>query len=394
MRWAARWVFTLLILILSLLPTVLPAWSPLFGPTPGATGTCVREPALVAVNGTLLALAHRRYWQGDGCMLGAVTWPRPGGDNRTQLVLRRSTSSGATWSAEETVGYGIGASTVVDAATGTVVVHFCAAQPGRRWPWASDWCMHEATHGTMYQLTSSTLGLSWRRQHIGPSLGHHDGILPSGHGTQAGSRLLFAGQKILQVNDSYSSAHGVIWASDTGAKAWKVVAFLGPGFGEPSLATLPDGTVLLSMRDEYPSQWGCHGPAAGSGCRLFRRSTSRGDSWSTVEAAPSLVSAGVMGSILSSPQPTSPDRVLLAYPYSADPPQPNCSRGRANITLHTSRDGAGTWGDAKVLYAGPSGYSSLARQGGGVVILYERDSAGEQPQCAGESCVIVFERIT
>eukprot|EP01048_Picozoa_sp_COSAG05_P004990 COSAG05_NODE_285_length_12188_cov_539.399537_13_plen_296_part_00 len=201
----------------------------LFAPTLGKNGTCVREPTLISIpdSSVLVAVAHRRFWPGDGCSVTGVVWPRPDGDNRTQLVMRRSLDGGRSWQPERMLAYGIGASSVVDSTTRDLVLHFCAAQPGVRWSWASDWCMHEATHGTMYQLRSSDSGATWQRQHIGPNLEPHDGILPSGHATQTHSqRLVFAGQKLMLRNDSFPTALGACWhgsAQDLGSlplQAW------------------------------------------------------------------------------------------------------------------------------------------------------------------------------
>jgi sialidase-1 len=43
------------------------------------------------------------------------------------------------------------------------------------------------------------------------------------------------------------------------------------------------------------------------------------------------------------------------------------------MTLRISKDGGKTWPDSKVIYAGPSAYSSLAvLRGGSLGLLYER----------------------
>ena len=386
-----------------------------FAPTIGHNGTCVREPALVrtldaAGSSVLLAFAHRRFWQGDGCNVSSAVWPRyTAGANRTQLVMRRSTSGGASWLPEQMLDYGIGAATVVDATTGAVIIHYCAAQPGRAWPWASDWCMHPDTHGTMFELRSTDGGRIFTRRHIGPSFGIHDGILPSGHGMQVsaadggsgsdtvdGGRLVMVGQKIMNLNDSLPSSHGVVWGSDNHGGDWRVLAWLGPGFGEPSLASLGADELLLSMRDEYGSTttkmpWAC-------GCRLLRRSKDRGSTWGPLLAMPALPSPGVMGSILAAPTALYPKRLLLSFPYSRNTPLPGFSKGRGNFSIHTSLDGAASWSRTDILWAGPAGYSSLASLGlpssGGCMtgVLYERSDLADGG-CVGESCIVVFSTL-
>ena len=47
---------------------------------------------------------------------------------------------------------------------------------------------------------------------------------------------------------------------------------------------------------------------------------------------------------------------------------------RANLTLHASTDGGGTWTPVATVYAGAAAYSALAPLGGGGVgVLFERD---------------------
>ena len=59
-------------------------------------------------------------------------------------------------------------------------------------------------------------------------------------------------------------------------------------------------------------------------------------------------------------------------------------KGRSNGTLRLSEDGGRTWAESTLLFPGPFAYSSMARTGADLGVLYEP---------AGHS-VVLFQRIT
>ena len=312
-----------------------------------------RIPALVeAADGTLLAFAEGRL-EGRG----------DAGD--IDLVLRRSSDGGDTWSDLEVV-WDDGANTcgnpcpVLDAETGTI--HLLATRnlghdheseiiagtsEGTRTVWVITSDDHGATWNTPREITSTAKRPDWTWYATGPGNG-----IQLRSGPKAG-RLLIPCDHI-EVDTRHYYSHCI--ASDDHGKTWKIVGRTpSHQVNECAVAELEDGSLLLNMRNYDRSKR----------ARAISRSTDGGDTWSVVSRDPTLPEPICQASMVASDG----GRVLV-FSNPADP------SGRNTMTIRRSRDGGRTWSKGNVLHAGPSAYSSLATIGGleglaGFACLYE-----------------------
>ena len=112
----------------------------------GKRWTCYRIPVLVLVNGsTLLAIVEARSYTGDGCY---PKHPAPM-DNTTNIVVKRSTDSGATWDTHRNVVPGaVNPEAVYDVATQTVLVAYCGGRALHGYQDSDASCFH----APMYSL--------------------------------------------------------------------------------------------------------------------------------------------------------------------------------------------------------------------------------------------------
>jgi sialidase-1 len=151
------------------------------------------------------------------------------------------------------------------------------------------------------------------------------------------------------------SAVSVIFSDDAG-KSWKrgdwVVKH--PDLANPSetaVVELPDGRVMLNIRHESaPHQ------------RAVSFSDDGATKWSKPVRDVQLPEPICMGSLLRFGE-----RVLFSNPHNTD------GRDRRNLSIHVSDDGAKSWSHRRAIEPGLSGYSDLAAgRDGWVYCLYER----------------------
>ena len=82
---------------------------------------CIRIPTLVtASDGTVIAIAEGRHWTGDGCNPNSSAFNQS--DSRTDLVFKRSTTAGKTWSGLGLVASQMGNANAVVLESGEVAV--------------------------------------------------------------------------------------------------------------------------------------------------------------------------------------------------------------------------------------------------------------------------------
>jgi sialidase-1 len=160
--------------------------------------------------------------------------------------------------------------------------------------------------------------------------------------------------------------------SDDGGATWKrgdVAIPNTPEWVNPNEATvaeLPDGRVMLNARSESKANR-----------RLVTVSPDGATRWSPPMFDDALPEPICFGSLVSIPGPRpllvfSNPNTLMRTGGRAAPGQP---RDRKNVSLRASADGGRTWGRAKTVEPGFSGYSDLApAPDGGVYLFYERGS--------------------
>jgi sialidase-1 len=289
--------------------------------TCGANGyKAYRIPALVVtVKGTLLAFCEGRK---DDI--------RDHGD--IDLVLRRSTDGGKTWSQQavvheegDTEKITIGnPCPVVDRDTGTVWLAFC--RNNRR-----VFMTHSDDDGKNWskpaEITASVKNKSWGWYATGP-----------GHGIQL-TRGKHKGRLVFpcdHVEGKEGRSH--VFYSDDHGKTFVLGNPTEGKMNECEAAELSDGRLLLSMRN-----------ALGKSRRAFSVSKDGGATWSEPKANENVYCPTCQSSIHRYSWKPS----ILLYSGPGGP-------GRRNMTVRASYDEGGTWPDSRVVDLQGSGYSDLA----------------------------------
>ena len=306
----------------------------------------VRIPKIVtAGDGTLLAFAK-------GCGL-----------------LRRSTDEGSTWGAIQEVGDDIDGNAIVDDSSGDILV--VCPQDQSLW-------------------RSADRGETWGREDIvvkPNAIGHGtpDGLPASAGASESGISLRCGQHKgrllmPVRIQPPEGSNDQEYWAynynaaiySDDGGKTWQTSGPVQSGTGEGTLAELADGRIYYNSR--------CH--MAVDHRRRIAWSHDGGHRWTDWQVSEYLYEIGEpfyfkygtkpsygcnAGLVRMPPEATDGKDVLLF----STPDNPGSSRVR--MTVWASFDGAQTWPVKRLVYEGPSAYSSLtADTQGNIFLLFER----------------------
>ena len=311
-----------------------------------------RIPALaVTAGGAVLAFCEgRRHSRSDS--------------GRIDLLLRRSTDGGRTWSPPRVVVSEPGMTCgnpcpVVDAAGGRVWLPFCknlADGPegmiieGKA-P-RTVWITHSDDDGGSWseprEITAQVKAPEWTWYATGPC-----------HGIQLGSgRLVVPCDHIVGLHhdarrDPY---HSHVILSDDGGESWRIGGIVDEGTNECCVVETADGSLYLNARSYHGRKLRSSARSADGGGSFGPRVCEEGLPEPVCQA--SLVSLGPAGG-----PPT--DRALFANPASTE--------ARENLTLRFTDDGGRNWSVVRSLYEGPSAYSDLAVTASGEVLcLYER----------------------
>ena len=318
--------------------------------TSGVDHAGCRIPAIVRCNnGTLLAFSEARAG-GSGTDNGQIS-----------IVMKRSTNGGVTWSSETTVRSD-GTNTCQNAAPivhrGTGRVHLLSC-----WNLGTD---SETTivNGTsaqtrkVYYQYSDDSGVTWSTA-LDISTSVKNGTMrwfttgPGNSEQLANGRLLVACDHSdpAYVTNTYKS--NVIYSDDNGA-TWNLggIANL-EGTNESSVAQLPSGTIVLSMRYQ-----------PGGGLRYFSTSTDNGATWTTPTSNPTMTVPVCEGDVLAIGS-----TLVHMAPYSV-------SNTRTDLTARVSTDGGVTWPASTLVHSGTSAYSDQAiiANGSTLGLIYEQGS--------------------
>lgn len=298
-----------------------------------------RIPALaVSRKGTLLAFCEgRRDSAGDS--------------GNIDILLRRSFDGGNTWSRAQTVADmgddTIGNPTaVVERKTGTIFL-LMTRNPGTvtesqtgerdRTVWITRSTDDGATWRAPVDITAQVKRPGWTWYATGP-----------GNGIQLrGGRLVIPCDHNVGPRARYSH---VIYSDDRGA-TWKIGGIAEEKTNESAVVELSGGELVLNMRSYH-----------GRNRRAVQRSRDRGETWSPLHLDETLIEPVCEASMI-----TAGRFVLFSNPAATT---------RTRMTVRLSADGAHTWSASRLVWEGPSAYSSLASMHGGEAgLLYEAGDA-------------------
>lgn len=269
------------------------------------------------------------------------------------LVLRRSTDGGKTWSPMHVIVDDGGNTAgnpcpVVDGATGTIWLPFCRNNKEVLITSSKD---DGVTWSEPVNITRDVSKPNWTWYATGP-----------GHGIQLrGGRLLIPCDHKLD-NATKQDVHlyhsHVIYSDDHGA-TWKIGGILPEKTNECQVVEATDGSVCINMRSYH-----------GKNRRAIAWSKDGGKTFGDVVLDETLIEPKCQASFLRlTGKEQGRSRVLFANPASAE---------RKNMTVRLSYDDCKTWPVAKVLNPGKSVYSELAlAPDGHILCLYEN---GEKNQ--------------
>lgn len=152
---------------------------------------------------------------------------------------------------------------------------------------------------------------------------------------------------------------GILYSDDRGA-TWQAGEIAIPRGGEPNIAELSDGAVLVTARNTDARNR-----------RMLAMSPNGVTDWSKPVFADELHEPGCMAGLVSHPGDGRSDRPWLLYssPNTVD----RSHQARRDVTIRISKDDGKTWPIQKRLHAGPSAYSDLAvLPNGDILCFYER----------------------
>jgi len=290
----------------------------------------------------------------DDTILAATEGRAQVGDSGTRsLLMRRSTDRGATWEASRTLVQSVNnqgwanPTFVVDGQTAEVFMFYGFS----------------AVNSPLYLISSKDSGKTWSTPRTLPGLFESSPHGWTSHGPGPGHGIALDNGRLLLdivhrrggeprlygVSTIYSDDHGATWLE--GGEIPVSTSYL---INEARLVQRRDGSVLVSGRDA----------AGGSRQRIVAVSEDRGLTWSN----PKLDGAtGKFNSVDASlirytggPGSAEPDRILFSRP---DAPV------RRNMTVSVSYDEGHSFRYSRVVNAGRSYYSDLARLSDGTIVL-------------------------
>jgi len=269
------------------------------------------------------------------------------------LMLRRSTDGGKTWSAQEII-YEEGGTAkvtignpcpVVDKTTGTVWLAFCRNNDRVFMTRSADGGL---TWAKPKEITADVKEKDWGWYATGP-----------GHGIQL-ARGKYKGRLVFPCDHGVKGRKGGwkdkgrshVFYSDDHGKTFQLGKATDWGMNECEAVELADGRLLLSMRNYH-----------GKNQRAFATSRDGGRTWSEPKHHAQVYCPTCQSSIHR--YAWKPDIILYSGPGGG---------GRNDLAIRASYDEGKTWPVARRLHRGGSAYSDLAvLPDGSICCLYEAD---------------------
>jgi sialidase-1 len=284
-------------------------------------------------------------------------------------LLRRSEDAGRSWGPVQEVGYDAAGSAIVDANTRDVMV--VDSKNGHLW-------------------RSRDHGKTWSREEIvvKPNVmghGSRDGVPAHTAASESGITLLHGkhkGRLLMPArlqppkgnNDQewWPYNYNAAIYSDDGGKTWQTSGPVQSGTGEGTLAELSGGPIYYNSRSHMSVD----------NRRRIAWSYDGGEMWVDWEASDDLFevgepfyfkygtkpSYGCNAGLVRMPLECTEGKDVLLFSTPDNP-----GRSRVKMTVWASFDRAASWPVKRLVYEGPSAYSSLAAgRDGNVYLLFER----------------------
>ncbi|MEN8248365.1 MAG: alpha-L-fucosidase [Bacteroidota bacterium] len=310
----------------------------LFSAETDSTVACYRIPSLVTVpNGNLLAVIDQRAPSCDD-----LKW-----NKNINIVMRRSSDNGNSWSGIETiVDYPDGQSAsdpsmIVDKVTKEIFLFFNFIDHGQEKDVYYLKVMKSKDNGVSWSspedITSQITKPEWHRDFK---------FITSGRGIQTSNGKLV--HTIVNLNNGLH-----LFASNNHGKSWHLIDTpILPG-DESKVVELTNGRWMINSR------------LNGTGYRQIHVSSDEGKTWASRPDS-NLVDPGCNASIINYTLPS--DKKVLFFSNAND------KESRRNMSIRISYDNGKTWTDGKTLYPGGSAYSSMTvLADGDIGLLFERD---------------------
>ena len=331
------------------IPEGVAEYHDLFNKSMNDNVSCYRIPALItAPNGNLIAAIDERV---PSC--GDLKWSKD-----INIIIRRSSDNGKTWSAIETVvdfPFGISASDpsmIVDQFTGEIFLFYNY--------------MNLDTEKDVYYLhvvKSSDNGMTWSKpedittQITKTKWYNNFKFITSGRGIQTRSGKLL--HCMVNLNEGMH-----LFSSDDHGKSWELLDVPIAPANESKVVELNDGSWMVNSRIELDSV----------NLRYVHISHDQGKSWVS-KAEPSLIDPQCNASIIrytSTIDGYKKNRLLFS--------NAKMKKERKNMTVRISYDEGKTWSEGKTIYSGSSAYSSLTvLENGEIGLLFEKNNHEENP---------------
>jgi len=318
-----------------------------------------RIPALIVTQkGTVLAFAEARAGQGDS------------GD--IDLVVKRSTDNGKTWS-EQSVVWSDGANTcgnpcpVIDQSTGRIILmmtwNLGSVDEGdiimqniddTRRPYMCYSDDDGLTWSEPVDLTATCKNPDWGWYATGPGMAiqlksekyKNRIVIPANHSYTTNKEQ----EKVTEGGYGYGSH---VLLSDDGGANWRMSTVITPGCNESQLVELSDGRLMMNMRSYN-----------GLGCRAISYSEDGGETWSEIEHALQLADEVCQASFIEYGSYAGKKMYLFSNPGNPV--------DRYYMTIKASFDDCKTWSNDKLIFAGPSAYSCMTvLADGNIGLLFE-----------------------
>lgn len=318
-----------------------PQFINLFSADMKAGVSCYRIPAIItANNGDIITMIDERV---PSC--GDLKW-----SNDINIVMRRSTDNGKSWTPIETVvDYPLGQSAsdpslILDQETGEIFMFFNFMDLENEKEVYYLKVSKSQDHGNSWSapvdITDKITKPEWKKDFK---------FITSGRGIQMNNGDL--------IHSLVNLEHGlhIFKSSDHGQK-WELIDHaLKPG-DESKVVELSDGSLMVNSR------------VSGLGHRFVHRSKDGGKSWSSV-ADPQLTDPACNASIIRY-QHGAHDLLLFS--------NANSSTKREKLTIRFSKDDGKTWSKGKTIYPGSAAYSSMTiLNNGNVGLFFEKDDYQE-----------------